>query len=107
MPDFALNVGMNLKPISMEKYQGIIWIRNITSGSKSDGNKTYFIDNEFNHFQLYRKGEYEINDEFFYPFHLKTVVVTGEIQKNKWIMVETIELLEDNFLHIEEVNELN
>ncbi len=91
----------------MEKHKGIIWVRNFSSGSKSDGNKAYFIDNDFNHYQLYRKGFYEINDSFFYPYHLKTVEVTGEIQKNKWIMVETIELLEDNFLLIEEINELN
>ena len=75
----------------MEKHKGIIWIRNTSSGSKSDGEKAYFIDDEFNHFQLYRKGVYEINDEFFYPYHLKTVEVTGEIQKQKWIMVEAID----------------
>lgn len=75
----------------MEKYNGIIWIRNTSSGSKSDGNKAYFIDAEFNHYQLSRKGVYEINDEFFYPYHLKTVEVTGEIQKQKWVMVEAID----------------
>jgi hypothetical protein len=75
----------------MEKYKGIIWIRNTSSGSKSDGFRAYFIDVEFNHYQLSRKGVYEINDEFFYPYHLKTVEVTGEIQKQKWMMVEAID----------------
>jgi hypothetical protein len=75
----------------MDKYKGIIWIRNTASGSKSDGNKAYFIDAEFNHYQLYRKGVYEINDAFFYPYHLKTVELTGEIQKQKWMMVEAID----------------
>jgi len=79
----------------MEKHKGIIWIRNTSSGSKSDGNRAYFIDAEFNHYQLYRKGFYEINDSFFYPYHLKTVEVTGEIQKKNWIMVEGIEFLSD------------
>ena len=75
----------------MEKHKGIIWIRNTSAGSKSDGNRVYFIDSEFNHYQLYRKDVYEINDEFFYPYHLKTVEVTGEIQKQKWMMVEAID----------------
>jgi hypothetical protein len=78
----------------MKKFKGIIWIRNTTSGSKSDGNKAYFIDAEFNHFQLYRKGVYEINDTFFYPYHLKTVELIGEIQKQKWMMVEAVEEFE-------------
>lgn len=78
----------------MEKYKGIIWIRNTSSESKSDGNKAYFIDAEFKHFQLYRKGVYEINDAFFYPYHLKTVELTGEIQKQKWMMVEALEEFE-------------
>lgn len=78
----------------MEKYKGIIWIRNTSSESKSDGNKAYFIDAEFNYYHLSRKGVYEINDEFFYPYHLKTVEVTGEIQKQKWLMVEAIDYFE-------------
>lgn len=78
----------------MEKYKGIIWIKNTSSGSKSDGNKAYFIDTDFNHFQLSRKGVYEINDAFFTPYNLKTVEVTGEIQKQKWIIVDEIEYFE-------------
>ena len=80
----------------MEKYKGIIWIRNTSSGSKSDGNKAYFIDAEFNHYQLFRKGVFEINDLIFYPYHLKTVELTGEIQKEKWMMVEELEELESS-----------
>ena len=78
----------------MEKHKGIIWIRNTSSGSKSDGNKAYFIDAEFNHYQLSRKGVFEINDEFFYPYHLKTVEVTGEIQKQKWLIVDAIDFFD-------------
>ena len=85
----------------MEKYIGIIWIRNVSSGSKSDGTKAYFIDEEFNYYQLYRKGVLEINDEFFYPYHLKTVEITSEIQKGKWMMVDSIEIIEDTFKSIE------
>jgi len=75
----------------MEKHIGIIWIKNISSGSKSDGNKAYFIDEEFKHYNLYRKGVANVNDDFFYPYHLKTVEVTGEIQKQKWLMAERID----------------
>lgn len=80
----------------MEKYKGIIWVRNISADSKSDGNKAFFIDADFNHYQLYRKGVFDINDVFFYPYHLKTVEVTGEIQKGKWMMVETIALVHES-----------
>ena len=73
------------------EYKGIIWIRNTAAGSKSDGNKAYFIDSEFNHYQLYRKEAYEINDTFFYPYHLTSVVVKGEIQNKGWIMVESVD----------------
>ena len=79
----------------MEKYKGIIWIKNIQSGSKSDGNKAYFIDHEFNHFLLYRKGIFEINDDYFYPYQLKNVEVAGQIQKGKWIMVENIDFVHE------------
>jgi hypothetical protein len=80
----------------MEKYKGLIWIRNTTSGSKSDGNKAYFIDAEFKHYQLYQKGVFEINDPYFNPYHLKTVEITAEIQKEKWMMVETIEFFDSS-----------
>lgn len=76
------------------EYKGIIWIRNTAAGSKSDGNKAYFIDSEFNHYQLYRKGAYEINDTFFYPYHLTSVQVKGEIQNKGWIMVESVDYID-------------
>jgi hypothetical protein len=74
----------------MNQYKGIIWIRNITSGSKSDGNLAFFIDEEFNHYKLYREGVFEINDNFFYPYNLKNVQITGEIQKKKFMKVDSI-----------------
>lgn len=75
----------------MEKYKGIIWIRNTSSGSKSEGYQAFFIDTEFNHYQLYRKEAHEINDAFFYAYHLKSVELKGEIQNKAWIMVEAID----------------
>lgn len=89
----------------MEKHRGIIWVRNFSSGSKSDGNKAYFIDSNFNHYILYRKGIYEINDEFFYPYHLKMVEVTGVIQKQEWLMVEAIEFVDDHLFSQENIQE--
>ena len=86
----------------MEKYIGIIWIRNTDVGSKYDGNKAYFIDSDFNHYQLYRKGIFEVNDEYFNPFQLKTVEIMGEIQKQKWIMVDNIEIIKDSLVNTEE-----
>ena len=80
----------------MKKRIGIIWIRNISGGSKSDGYKAYFIDEEFNHYQLYRKGIFEINDTFFDTFNLKNVEVTGEIQKEKWMMVDSVEMIAES-----------
>jgi len=81
----------------MEKTKGIIRMQDIRTGSKSDGKKAYLIDESFKHYQLYRKGSYEINDEYFFPYHLKEVVVSGKIEKQKWIQVDNIELV--NILH--------
>jgi len=79
----------------MKTYNGIIWVRNFSSGSKSDGNIAYFIDGHFNHYKIYRKGVRDINDAFFYPYHLKSVTVSGEVQKQNWIMVNSINYLDE------------
>lgn len=70
--------------------KGRVMIRNVSADSKSDGNKAYLI-NANNLYQLCRTGVYEINDDFFYQFNMKNVIVEGEI-RNKWLVVKKIEI---------------
>lgn len=80
----------------MEKYKGIVIIKTNYSGSKSDGFKAYLITDDFKTHQLYRKNVLDINDSYFYPFHKKTVEITGELQKEKWLLVDsTIEIVDE------------
>jgi len=61
------------------------------SGSKSEGYVAYLELPDESKYKLYRKGVYEINDEYFKEFNNKEVVVDGEIQKN-FILVKNIKL---------------
>lgn len=88
----------------MEKHTGIIIIKSTLSGSKSDGNKAFLISDNFKTYQLYRNGVLDVNDEYFYPFHKKNIVLTGDIQRDKWILVDSVVELDDNFLLNEETN---
>ena len=78
----------------MLKFKGIIWIRQVSEGSKSDGATPFFIDHDFKHYKLSRKGKFEVNDDYFYPYQLKYVEIQGEILKDAWIQVHSIEILE-------------
>ena len=78
----------------MQKIKGIIWIRMVSEGSKSDGATPFFIDHDFKHYKLSRKGKFEVNDNFFYPYQLKYVEIEGEISREEWIQVGSIEILE-------------
>jgi hypothetical protein len=78
----------------MQKIKGIIWIRMVSEGSKSDGATPFLIDHDFKHYKLSRKGKFEVNDNFFYPYQLKYVEIEGEISREEWIQVGSIEILE-------------
>jgi hypothetical protein len=43
-----------------------------------------------------------VNDDYFYPFNLKIVEITGEIKKEKWLMVDDVSLVDDDFF--QEIN---
>ena len=66
----------------------------VSEGSKSDGATPFFIDHDFKHYKLNRKGKFEVNDNFFYPYQLKYVEIEGEISREEWIQVGSIEILE-------------
>jgi len=58
-------------------------------GSKSEGMQAY-LQTENGTYILYRKGFLSINDSFFKPFNGKNVSVSGELQKDKYIMVKDV-----------------
>jgi hypothetical protein len=80
----------------MEKHKGIILIKGIFGQSKSDGYKAYLITEDFKNYQLYRKDVLDINDAYFYPYHKKNVEIRGEIENDKWILVDSINESDDN-----------
>ncbi len=87
----------------METIRGILMIKGLFSGSKSDGFKPFLISDQLQVFHLYRAGTYEINDRYFYPYHKKSVEVTGSIQKDKFINVHDIKEIPDSFT--EQIND--
>ena len=91
MRNSVLNVVVKCKINNMNTFKGVILVREVKAGSKSDGSKAYFIDENLNNYQLYRKGVLDTNDHFFNPFNLKEVELSGEIQRQKWIQVESVE----------------
>ncbi|GAA4053338.1 hypothetical protein GCM10022388_19650 [Flavobacterium chungnamense] len=86
---------MNLNIKEMEKYKGVIIIKGMFGGSKSDGYKAYLVTDDFKNYQLYRKDTLDINDEYFYSFNKKSVEVIGEIQRDKWILVDSVIEIKD------------
>lgn len=95
MLNFVTFVVANLKHKKMEKYKGIVVIKATYSGSKSDGYKAYLITDDFKNYQLYRKNVLDTNDSYFYPLHKKNVEITGDIQKEKWLLVDSLSEIED------------
>jgi hypothetical protein len=80
----------------MEKINGYILLMGFFGGTRSDGYKTFLVYGR-NMLQLYREGVYEINDSFFYPFHKKYVEASGEVQREKWLMITDVKELPDPF----------
>lgn len=89
----------------MDTIRGILIIKGLFSGSKSDGFKPFLISDQLQIFHLYRAGIYEVNDRYFYPYHKKCVEVTGIIQKDKFVNVHDIKEIPDSFT--EQINDSN
>lgn len=98
---FCGECGQKQESTNANGIQGILKYILVGEGSKSEGYKAYLelpqytnkTTNEPKRYKLYRKGVYEINDDYFKKFNNKEVVVEGEVQKGDTIMVKNINLL--------------
>lgn len=80
------------KNIGKKYFNGKLSIEPIGAGSKSEGLRAYLEDSGKKYI-LYKKGEYEGNVSYFEPFKGKNVSVSGELQKDKYIMVKDIQFI--------------
>jgi hypothetical protein len=63
-------------------------------GSKSEGFYTFLISEQMDAiYRLYQKDVFNMNDESLMSFDRKDVKIIGEIQQDKWLMVNSIEEL--------------
>lgn len=74
----------------MELY-GTLLMRFRNHDSKSEGWYAYLLTNDLQLYQLYRPGNFPVNDSFFYEFDRKDVAITGEISDDeKYLSVESL-----------------
>lgn len=80
----------------MESYTGVILVKQQNVGSKSEGFYTYLVSERMDTiYRLYRKDVYSANDSYLMSFDRKDVSVYGEVQQETWLMVESIEELNE------------
>jgi len=78
----------------METYTGTVLVKKQNIGSKSEGFYTFLISEQMDAiYRLYQKDVFNMNDEFLMSFDRKDVKIIGEIQQDKWLMVNSIEEL--------------
>ena len=76
----------------MDTYKGHIEYRLAGQGSKSEGFVASLITSAGISYRLYRKGAFEINDNFFKPFDQQEVEIRGELEDTGFICVVSVEL---------------
>ncbi len=60
---------------------GILQCPILDEGSKSEGRRAILTDEQGNTYKLYRPEAYPVNDEYFYQFIGKPVIVTGDLER--------------------------
>jgi len=73
--------------------RGTVVMRYMHEGSKSEGWKALLMAEDLTVYQLYQPDVFPINNDFFYPFDRKDVVVTGTIVDGTFLSVDHIELI--------------
>lgn len=77
----------------MEKFCGIIQIKELKAHSKSDGRYVYLYDDEGEKiYRLSRKDVYPIDDAFFFDFENQRVCIIGQLLEDEWLQVFDISI---------------
>lgn len=86
----------------MDTYTGHIEYKLAGHGSKSEGFMTYLITPSGESYRLYRKGTFDINDNFFKQFDQQEVEVNGELEDTGFICTTSVKTSEGKLIHVPE-----
>lgn len=86
----------------MDTYTGHIEYKLAGHGSKSEGFMTYLITPSGESYRLYRKGTFDINDNFFKQFDQQEVEVNGELEDTGFICTTSVKTSEGKIIHVPE-----
>ena len=86
----------------MDTYTGHIEYKLAGQGSKSEGFVTYLITQAGTSYKLYRKGAFEINDDFFKQFDQQEVEINGELENTGFICVTSVKPSEGKLIQVPE-----
>lgn len=86
----------------MDTYTGHIEYKLAGQGSKSEGFMTYLITPSGESYRLYRKGTFDINDNFFKQFDQQEVEVNGELEDTGFICTTSVKTSEGKLIHVPE-----
>ena len=86
----------------MDTYKGHIEYKLAGQGSKSEGFMTYLITPSGESYRLYRKGTFDINDNFFKQFDQQEVEVNGELEDTGFICTTSVKTSEGKLIHVPE-----
>lgn len=82
----------------MDTYTGHIEYKLTGKESKSEGFAANLITSDGMSYRLYRKGAFEINDNFFKQFDQQEVEVNGELEDTGFICVASVKSSEGELL---------
>lgn len=75
----------------MERYRGVILVRQQNAGSKSEGRYAFLVrDDDMSVVKLCREGAEPVDDPYFEPFDRQETVVTGRMSHG-WLIAEAVE----------------
>ena len=86
----------------MEIYVGHIEYKLLGQKSKSEGFVANLITSTETSYRLYRKGVFEINDNFFKQFDQQEVEINGELEDSGFICVTSIKSADGNLIQVPE-----
>lgn len=86
----------------MDTYTGHIEYKLTGQESKSEGFTTCLINSAGTSYKLYRKGAFEINDDFFKQFDQQEVEINGELENTGFICVASVRTSEGKLIQVPE-----
>lgn len=86
----------------MDEVKGLLLVCYGHIGTKSEGKEALLVSESMCIYKLGREGHYSIDDDYFYPFNRKQVLVVGRVTDNEYITVDDIKLIGQEEVNDEE-----